>query len=71
MTVLINAEIPNGYKWLARQPWGIWVAFKRKPRIHKEMEEDMLLSYWGLQRDEYEICGGPSGGDWKKSLRKI
>lgn len=28
-TVTLTIPIPKGYKWIAQQPWGEWVCFRK------------------------------------------
>jgi len=69
---VINLPIvlPDGYKWIARQPFGTWIAFKTRPEIIKD-EAAMDTEYWGDQDGEMDIGEGEQGGNWRQTLRQV
>lgn len=74
--VNITLELPPEYNWIACQPYGHWLAFKRKPKIHvawEDREQDGFVPrYWALQKDELDLSDhGPQAKNWRKSLRRI
>ena len=67
----LHINIPSGYRWLAIQPWGSIMIFKRKPRLI-EMPNTTPSGYWDLQKDEITINGGRNKvKDWQNTLKKL
>ena len=68
--IKIEIALSKNYKWIARQPYGGWTAFEKKPKIVKDESDGS--EYWAVQENELDITSyGVSWGDWKKSLTKI
>ncbi len=74
MQITLKLTVPDGYRYLARQPFGDITIFKQRPVI---VTEDGGSSYWALQDDELSLVPDylsrlqPQGGDWKDSLVEL
>ena len=55
--VQIEVDIPAGYKFVARNPWGKWVAFKREPVLVNPTDHP-AAAHWDTQPDELELAPG-------------
>jgi hypothetical protein len=77
--IMLPVAIPAGYKWVACQPYGMWHAFKRRPRVHcawEDREADGFVpKYWANQPDEIELTSAWGAGsecvNWRASLRRV
>ena len=69
----LQINVPADYRYLAIQPWGETVIFKKEPVVFIEGSDE----YWKMQMDEISMANHQNivclnyPKNWKNSVKKI